>query len=56
MIEESKLDDKGRVIFLRRELDDSIIEQTFAYKPDGSRIVTCFYEESKPIDEEEYYN
>ena len=56
MIEETKLDDKGGVIYLKRELDDTITEHTFAYEPDGTKVLLTFYEECKPMDEEEYYN
>ena len=39
------LDDKGRVIFRRREEDGLIQEWNYEYDKDGNQMETCYYEE-----------
>jgi len=39
------LDDKGRVIFRRREEEGLIQEWNFTYDEDGKQVVTCYFEE-----------
>ena len=39
------LDDKGRVIFRRREEDGLIQEWNYEYDEDGNQIETCYFEE-----------
>jgi len=40
------LDDKGRVIFRRREEDGLIQEWNYEYDKHGNQIETCYYEET----------
>ncbi len=39
------LDDKGRVIFRRREEDGLIQEWNYEYDKNGKQIETCYFEE-----------